>query len=80
MMELYHTQRTVYWGHWGIAFGEVQPDLTKNFGRIIGTVYFPVGNGGPVDGTVGSPERLGYQAMVKDWIENGVKPAKLVTV
>ena len=77
-MQHYHTGRTVEWGNWGIAFMEPQPDTNKNFGVIIGTVYFGVGTRGPVDGTRGSPTRQRYQAMCDGWMQHGIRPEGLV--
>lgn len=72
-----YDSRTVEWGHWGITFMDVQPDRTKNFGTIIGTLSFGVGNAGPVDGPVGSPTRLAYLQACKDWTERGILPERL---
>lgn len=57
---------------------DIQTDHTKNYGEIIGAVYFGVGNQGPVDGTLGSDLRKTYQAMCDRWVNEGVKPEKLV--
>ena len=58
--------RRAEWGHWGITFCR---------GRApVGTLYFGVGNGGPVDGTVGSPERERYQEACRSWVASGVLP------
>jgi len=67
-------QRTVEWGHWGITFMDIQPDKTKNFGNIIGTVSFAVGTRGPIDaGNI----RQTYRNMCEAWIKDGIKPANL---
>lgn len=73
-MAIYHEQRTVQWGNWGITFMLPQLDRTRNYGDIVGTLYFPCGNQGPCDGFLGSPERKRYEDAVKDWIENGNLP------
>lgn len=73
-VEPYHQGRTVEWGHWGITFLDPQPDLTKNFGVIRGTLHFGVGSRGPIDGTVGSPLRTSYQARCNAWMADGVLP------
>lgn len=74
-----HDTRTVQWGHWAITFMAPQPDRTKNFGVIVGSVPFPVANGcGPQDGLAGSSTRTGYQEMCQRWIEHGEVPAGFV--
>lgn len=74
----FHDKRTVEWGHWGLTFMEPQPDASRNYGKIIGTVPFPVGNCGPCDGTVGSPQREKYRAMCKAWMERGELPPEFI--
>ena len=70
MIDKRYTQRTVEWGHWGITFMDVQPDHTKNFGVIKGSVYFPVTNGmGPCD-----MPRAKWQAMCDEWVNSGILP------
>lgn len=64
-----YTERTVEWGNWGILFMDVQPDTTKNFGVIVGNVYFPIGTRGPCATT--DPK---YKKMCADWIDHGVVP------
>jgi hypothetical protein len=73
-IEPYHQRRSVQWGHWGITFMDQQPDLTKNFGVIVGTLHFGVGSRGPVDGTVGSPVRVAYQDCCNAWVKDGLLP------
>lgn len=66
-----YTQRTVEWGHWGITFMEPQPDRSKNYGVIVGTVSFGVGTRGPVD--AGQYRDL-YRLMCSAWVDHGVLP------
>lgn len=73
-----YTRRTVEWGHWGITFMDPQADLAKNFGVIVGTVYFGCGTRGPVDGALGSATRQMYQALCNDWVNHGAAPEGLV--
>lgn len=74
MLDPRHTQRTVQWGHWGITFMDPQPDHTKNYGAIVGTVSFGVGSRGPIDGTLGSPMRQKYLDMCAAWIKDRAIP------
>ena len=70
-----YTQRTVQWGgHWGITFMDIQPDKTKNFGVIIGTIGFAVGNRGPIDA---GEIRQVYRDMCSNWINNGILPENI---
>lgn len=69
-----YTQRTVQWGHWGITFMNTQPDRTKNFGAIVGNIYFPVGVCGPAD----LPRKNEYLEMCRAWVEDGKEPDGLV--
>ena len=71
-----YTNRTVEWGHWGITFMNPQPDQTKNYGVIIGSIYFPVGTRGPMDNRPGDKER--YRAMIADWVNHGIAHTNLV--
>ena len=73
-----YTQRTAEWGNWGITFLDVQPDRSKKYGLIIGTLYFPIGTRGPCDGFIGSSERMSYQDVVRNWMDDGTLPAGLV--
>ena len=67
-----YTQRTVQWGHCGITFMDIQPDRTKNFGTILGTVCFAVVNGcGPQDA---GKIRQVYRDMCSKWIDDGILP------
>ena len=66
-----YVQRTVEWGHWGITFMDIQPDRTKNFGNIIGTIHFAVSTRGPIDA---GEVRQSYLNMCSDWINNGILP------
>lgn len=69
----YH-QRTVQWGHWGITFMDIQPDIAKNFGTIVGIVCFAVSTRGPIDA---GPVRKIYQDMCSNWINNGILPENI---
>ena len=69
-----YTQRTVEWGHWGITFMDPQTDRSKNFGEIVGTVFFPVGTRGPCDGTVGSLQRHQYRDICAAWVSDRAIP------
>jgi hypothetical protein len=66
--------RSAEWGNWGITF------FTRNHASdyapssIAGTLYFPVGARGPMDGFVGSPERQRYQAVIAAWQQRGELP------
>lgn len=59
-----YTQRTVEWGHWGITFMDPNPYRHQNYGRIIGSVSFPIGSRGPID----NPKNK-YRAMCAAWVE-----------
>lgn len=74
----YHLGRTVQWGHWGITFMDRQPDERMNFGLVVGTLPFPVGAAGPVDGTVGSDTRLRLKATCDAWVRDATLPDGLV--
>ena len=65
---LYSTPNTreVSWGNWGLTF------LDRN--EIVAKVDFPCGAQGPVDGTIGSPERKGWLAVVEAWREHAMLP------
>ena len=76
----YHQGRTVEWGHWGITFMERQPDERLNFGVIVGSVEFAVGNRGPVDGTYGSDRRQSLQAACDAWVKEGTEPRGFIRV
>lgn len=65
-----YTERTIEWGHWGITFMDPQPDRSRNYGVIAGTVSFPAGPRGPVDG-----DRAFYRAMCDAWISDRVVPS-----
>lgn len=71
--------RQAEWGNWGITFVTRHDVRDYAPASIEGTLYFPVGAQGPVDGFIGSPERLRYQAIVKAWQERGELPANLST-
>jgi hypothetical protein len=64
-----HEQRTVEWGNWGITLMDPQPDRTKNYGVIAGSVYFPVSTRGPIDADKGK-----YRAMCEAWIADRAIP------
>jgi len=76
----YHLGRTVQWGNWGITFMEKQPDERLNFGVIVGSVQFPVGNAGPVDGVYGSDRRKSLQAACEEWVKDGTEPRGFIPV
>ena len=69
-----YRQRTVEWGHWGITFMDIQNDLTKNYGNIIGTVFFPIGTRGPCD----LNNRNKYNTMIDQWVNHGIVPEGLI--
>lgn len=61
--------RRAEWGHWGITFC---------VGRVpVGTLYFPAGHAGPMDGFIGSPERERYREACRAWVASGVLPEGL---
>ena len=49
-------------------------DKTKNFGVIIGTIGFAVGNRGPIDA---GEIRQVYRDMCSNWINNGILPENI---
>lgn len=63
------TRRTD-WGHWGLTFVE---QIGDNW-LIRGRAFYPVGPQGPVEGTVGSPERQRWLEMADAWVKHGVLP------
>lgn len=69
--------RSAEWGNWGITFvswmGPTRPYLV----RIHGCRYFPIGNRGPCDGTLGSSERQRYQEMIRAWVQDAILPEGL---
>lgn len=73
------TTRSAEWGNWGITFTEWDGERRPYVPRILGTMYFPIGNCGPVDGTLGSLERASNRSIVASWITDGVLPSKLDT-
>lgn len=76
--DFFPTNRRAHWGHWGISFIEYQSrDLYAEPQKIYGTLFFPVGACGPVDGFIGSPERQVYKEICKAWAERGELPANL---
>lgn len=68
-MAHYHEQRTVQWGHWGIVFMDPNPHHHQNYGRIIGSLSFPVGTRGPMD-----YPKAKYRAICEAWVERREKP------
>jgi hypothetical protein len=56
--------RTASIGNWGLTF------LAD--GLVAGTVYFPVGPQGPIEGSLGSPERERYRQAARDWVDKGI--------
>lgn len=58
--------RNVAWGNWGIQL--------RDGSAFVAEVPFPVGPQGPMDGTIGSPLRLKFEAMCKAWKERGEMP------
>lgn len=77
-MDPRYSQRTVYWGHWDITFMDVQPDTSKNFGIIVASLPFGIGNCGPCDGTIGSPLRKSLKQACRTWIEKGELPERAI--
>lgn len=65
---LYSTPETrnIQWNSGGITFLER--------GLIIAIVNFPCGPQGPIDGTVGSKERLKWEGVRHAWIEHQMLP------
>lgn len=68
-----NAQRFVDWGNWGISFYTGERGWAKP-GQFIARICFGVGACGPCDGTIGSPERMRYQAMCRAWTQTGTLP------
>lgn len=73
-MAIYHDQRTVYWGNWGIDFMNPQSDQTRNYGVLVGRIAFPMGKRGPCD----LPKRDQYKEMCRAWIADGIEPPNMI--
>jgi hypothetical protein len=72
-MAVYHEKRTVQWGHWGITFMDPNPNQSRNYGLIIGSVPFPVSTCGPFEG-----DKRKWQAMCAAWIADRTMPPGFV--
>ena len=68
-------RRVTEWGHWGLTFSWSDGGYAPV--KIEGQLFFPVGNCGPCDGFLGSPERARYAEIVKAWNERGELPEGL---
>ena len=64
-------KRTVTWGHWGVSLYEGDVWHDPNQAQLRGGCTFPCGPQGPVDGTIGSPERTRIEEAVHAWGERG---------
>ncbi len=58
--------RSIQWTNSGITFIDRKD--------IVAVVSFPCGAQGPVDGTLGSPERKKWEAVRESWIEQATLP------
>jgi hypothetical protein len=69
-MATYSTPNTrhIQWTNSGITFLDRKD--------VIAVVSFPCGPQGPIDGTIGSPERKQWEDVRESWIEHAMLPDK----
>lgn len=60
--------RRIEWGNSGITYIEDNHPVYR--------FEFPVGPQGPVDGTIGSPERAKLVATIGKWVDEGIAPVE----
>lgn len=64
--------RFVDWGHWAIHFWNGHRNQAD--AQCVAVLYFPTSATGPMDGTLGSPERSSYKHICQQWVQSSVLP------